>query len=208
VRNGIGHDRRSSASQLGTDVRIYRRGPVCGACGSQHPVPRSPTEHHRFHLLSRHGGAERWHGHQLAELTKGSTLNKKIIAAGALALLTVSLLAGCTQADTVNQNLSQDAENFQIERKIIAINGITDKVIMEVTGRCSVDTGDSSLAGSFEITCKIAEDAYKKNFVYLSDNVTVTVEQLDPVDSSVYHYQWYIAPEALVPEIVTSTGKQ
>jgi len=136
--------------------------------------------------------------------------NRKTLTVTAIAVAVIGtpFLAGCTQADTVNQNLSQDAENFRIERKIIAINAITDKVIMEVTGRCSVDTGDSSLAGAFEITCKIAEDEYKKNFVYLSDNITVTVEQLDPVDSSVYHYQWYIAPEALVPEIVTSTGQQ
>jgi hypothetical protein len=124
------------------------------------------------------------------------------LAVGALAL------AGCTQADTVNANLSQDAENFKIERHIVAINGITDSLLLEVTGRCSVDTGDSSLKGAFEITCKVGEDQYKKNFVWLGDNVAITVEQLDPIDSSVYHYQWYIAPESLVPEIDPSVGQQ
>lgn len=130
------------------------------------------------------------------------------LAVGLTLLVGATLLTGCTQADTVNSNLSQDAENFKIERRIIAINGITDKLLMEVTGRCSVDTGDSALAGAFEITCKVGEDAYKKNFVWLGDNVAITVEQLDPIDSSVYHYQWYVAPEAIIPEIVGSTGQQ
>lgn len=132
---------------------------------------------------------------------------KKGIAIVAVIVASIGL-AGCTQADTVNSNLSQDAENFKIERHIVAINAITNQVIMEVTGRCSVDTGDSALEGAFEITCKVAEDQYKKNFVYLSDNVTVTVEQLDPIDSSVYHYQWYVAPESVLPEIDVSTGQQ
>lgn len=132
----------------------------------------------------------------------------KALVAAVVLIFGATLLTACTQADTVNNNLSQDAENFKIERHIVAINAITNQVIMEVTGRCSVDTGDSSLKGAFEITCKVSDDAYKKNFVYLSDNVTVTVEQLDPIDSSVYHYQWYVAPEGLLPEIDVSTGQQ
>jgi hypothetical protein len=133
----------------------------------------------------------------------------RIIATLALATLAVTGLAACgTQADVVNENLSQDAENFKIERHIVAINGITDSIVLDVTGRCSVDTGDSSLAGSFQITCKIGEDKYKKNFVWLGDNVVVTVEQLDPIDSSVYHYQWYVAPEQVLPEVEVSTGQQ
>lgn len=132
----------------------------------------------------------------------------KIGAAGFALIVAASALAGCTQADTVNANLSQDAENFKIERHIVAINGITDSLLLEVTGRCSVDTGDSSLAGAFEITCKVGEDKYKKNFVWLGDNVAITVEQLDPIDSSVYHYQWYVAPEGILPEVDVSTGQQ
>ena len=136
-------------------------------------------------------------------------MKKKGIAAAVAIGAGAVLLAGCsTQADVVNQNLSQDAENFKIERHIVAISGITDSIVLDVTGRCSVDTGDSDLSGSFQITCKVGEDAYKKNFVYLGDNVIVTVEQLDPIDSSVYHYQWYVAPEVLVPEIVPSVGEQ
>lgn len=139
-------------------------------------------------------------------------MKKRIISVVALIAVALGLgfsLAACsTQADVVNQNLSQDAENFKIERHIVAINGITDKIILDVQGRCSVDTGDSDLAGSFQITCKIGDDQYKKNFVYLSDNVTVTVEQLETIDSSVYHYQWYVAPEEISPEIDLSTGQQ
>lgn len=131
------------------------------------------------------------------------------IAALALAGAAALTLAGCTtQADTVSHNLSQDAEAFKIMRNIKAINGITDSIILEVEGRCSLETADSFLSGAVEITCKVDTDKYYKNFVYLSDNVSFSVEQMETSDADPFHYKWVVRPEVIVPEIDVQTSNE
>ncbi len=137
---------------------------------------------------------------------------KKIltIAAAIMAIATLALgLSACvSDADRASTNLSTAAENFEVERRITVINAITNTQIMVVEGRCSVETAQSALAGSLEVTCKIAENEYRKNYVYLADNVTASVEQLDPIDVSVYNYRFIIKPENIIPEIGIETGEQ
>lgn len=128
--------------------------------------------------------------------------------AGALAVAALAL-TGCTSdADTASRNLSTAAEQFEIERRITAINGITDAVMLEIEGRCSTETGDSMLAGSLEITCKIGPNEYAKHFVGLSDNVSFVVQQLGTADVSVYHHRVLIKPENLLPEFDYEGGEQ
>ena len=131
----------------------------------------------------------------------------------ALAAIIVALFAllatGCgSQADRASENLSKDAEQFKVNRRIVFFNGITDKYLLTVEGRCSVESSESALGGSLEVTCKVGEDAYKKHFLGLSDNVSYFVEQLDSRDVSVYHYQVIFRPEAIIPDIQLDAGKQ
>lgn len=122
----------------------------------------------------------------------------------ALALAATSMfVAGCGQsdADVAAHNLSVAAEQFEVARKIIGINGITDKYLWEITGYCSVETGDSGLAGSLEVTCKVGPHQFKKLFFGLSDNVTYVVQQIDPIDVSTSHYRVIFKPEVIVPDV-------
>lgn len=84
-------------------------------------------------------------------------------------------------------------------RRIVFFNGITDKYLMTIEGRCSIkkDGGDKQL----EVTCKVGEDDYKKHFLGLSDNVTYFVEQVDAANVSVNHYKLVYKPETIVPDI-------
>ncbi len=115
-----------------------------------------------------------------------------------LALLIVVLLSGCaTDADLASHNLSKAADMFQIERRIVFLNGITDNYILSVEGRCSIkDSG-----GQLEVTCKTSETGYKKHFLGLSDNVTYFAEQLDSADVSVYRYKVIFKPTSIIPDI-------
>src|SRR5690606_19498290 len=80
---------------------------------------------------------------QVSQLTRTETM-KKIIAVAALGLIVAPVLVGCTSdANTVSRNLSAAAEQFEVERRITAINGITNDVMMEIEGRCSIETGES-----------------------------------------------------------------
>lgn len=129
-------------------------------------------------------------------------MKKKIIAGVAgLALLGAGAAACSSDADTASRNLSTAAEQFEIERRIVFFNGITDKYLLVVEGRCSVETADSALGGSLEVTCKLGPDRYTKHFLGLSDNVSYFVEQVKPADVGVYHYRVIFKPEVVVPNV-------
>jgi hypothetical protein len=111
-----------------------------------------------------------------------------------------ALLAGCNNdADVASANLSQAADNFRIERRIIFVNGITDRYLMTIEGLCSL--GNNDKPRELTVTCKTGPDSYKKHFLGLSDNVTYFVEQIDSSNVSVYHYAVTFKPESIIPDI-------
>jgi len=115
-------------------------------------------------------------------------------------ILAGSFIAGCTRSSQrVAYNLDYQAEEFRLSRRIVAINGITDKPIFEIVGQCSIETGASYVDGTMEITCKIGENTFNKHFVYLSDNVLIFVEQLEEISVPRYHFQIVFAPQSLLP---------
>jgi hypothetical protein len=131
--------------------------------------------------------------------------HRKLIAATFVAGL---VLTGCgsdaSDANVASQNLSTAADQFELNRRIVFFNGITDTYLLEISGRCSIADQGHQL----EVTCKTSESGYKKHFLGLSDNVSYFVEQLEGVDVSVYHYRVIFKPELILPDIdlVTSGG--
>lgn len=120
----------------------------------------------------------------------------------ALAAVAALVVGGCSSdADIASDNLSKAAEQFEIQRRVVFFNGITDKYLLVIEGRCSVETAESALGGSLEVTCKVAHDQYKKHYLGLSDNVSYFVEQLVTVDVSEFHYRVIFKPEQIVPDI-------
>lgn len=129
------------------------------------------------------------------------------IALAAMAVLAL-VVTGCeSSADKVNENLGKAAEQFEIQRRIVGINGITDKVLFTVVGRCSIESNDN-LPNNLEVICKNGPDSYEKHFVGLSDNVTWVATQLQGVDASEYRTRFIIKPENIVPDFDLITGEQ
>jgi hypothetical protein len=130
----------------------------------------------------------------------------KKIALAAVVLVAGTALTGCTDpfstdANIASDNLSQAAEKFEINRRIVFFNGITDKYLLEIDGYCSVESANSALAGSLEVTCKTSPTTYKKHYLGLSDNVSYFVEQVESANVSVDHYKVIFKPEAIIPDI-------
>ncbi|AAC18506.2 hypothetical protein SEA_LAKES_69 [Mycobacterium phage Lakes] len=124
---------------------------------------------------------------------------KKAIATAAIALAAGLGLVGCTSdADVASENLSKAADNFEIPRRIVFFNGITDKYLLEIQGRCSIepDTGAQKL----DVTCK-QNGQFKKHFLGLSDNVTYFVEQIEGANVSDDFYQVNFKPQSILPDI-------
>ncbi len=108
-------------------------------------------------------------------------------------------LGACTDAEMASQNISKAADYFEINRRIIFYNGITDNYMLTIEGRCSIkkDNQDNQL----EVTCKTSPTEYKKHFLGISDNVTYFVEQLEYANVSTYQYRVVFKPSAIMPDI-------
>ena len=100
--------------------------------------------------------------------------------------------SGCpTDADIASQNLSKAADMFEINRRIVFYNGITDAYMLQIEGRCSLDLSRSNVVC---VTCKTSPTEFKKHYLGLSDNVTYFAEQLGAADVSAYQYRVIFKP--------------
>ena len=118
-----------------------------------------------------------------------------------VAIAMLGITACSSDADVASENLSKAAEQFEVQRRIVFFNGITDQYLLTIEGRCSVETTDSALGGSLEVTCKLGPEQFKKHFLGLSDNVSYFVEQTESVNVSVYRYRVIFKPETIVPDV-------
>lgn len=124
----------------------------------------------------------------------------KIIAASTIAAgIMVGGLSACTDddADVVSHNLSKAADNFEVNRRIVMFNGITDQYLLTIEGPCSIEDDGNQL----EVVCKVGKDTYKKHFLGLSDNVSYFVEQGEPVSASANHYRVTFKPQSIIPDV-------
>ena len=131
-------------------------------------------------------------------------LTKPAIVTAALTAALLLSAAGCgSDADKVNDNISTAADQFEVQRKIVGVNGITDTVAFEVEGRCSInDQGDQ-----LEVICKHGDDDYRKHFIGISDNVYYVATQLDGINASEYNTRILIKPQNLIPNFDLEGGK-
>ena len=120
-----------------------------------------------------------------------------------LLVLAIAVLAGCdTDANIASRNLSKAADMFEINRRIVFYNGITDTYMLTVEGRCSVELSSDVL----RVTCKTGPNEFKKHYLGLSDNVTYFSEQLQAVDVSTYRYKVIFKPSVIIPDIDVRVG--
>lgn len=123
-------------------------------------------------------------------------MSRKLIA---LVVTGGFMLAACTPAQTASYNLSNDSDNFRVMRRVVFVNGITDKYLLSIEGLCSIekDKADAQL----EVTCKTGDAEFKKHYLGISDNVTYFVEQMDPAPVDTFHYKVQFRPEELLPDV-------
>jgi len=120
-----------------------------------------------------------------------------------LAVLSVLIAASVTisacsdDASIASRNLSKAADMFEIERRIVFYNGITESYILVIEGRCSLNISPDTL----RVTCKTGPNSYKKHYLGISDNVTYFAEQMESKNVSVYHYRVIFKPQSILPDI-------
>lgn len=122
---------------------------------------------------------------------------EKVIAM-ILPLAMVLTFTACTAADTVNHNLSRDADEFRVYRRITVTNARTDTIMLQVEGYMSLS---NSATKELIVTIKTGENTYYKDYIYLNEWTCYVTEQLEPKYEDKYHYEITFYPSQLIPHI-------
>ncbi len=123
---------------------------------------------------------------------------KKLYSFLAAGLIALSLTA-CDDSEVATRNLIKAADNFEVNRRIVFYNGITDTYMLEIEGRCSIDLNQNNTA--FNVICDVGSGNYKRHTLVLSDNVTAFVEQIEPNKVSKNFYRVTFKPSTIIPNI-------
>jgi hypothetical protein len=115
-------------------------------------------------------------------------------------IIAAALMTGCTsEARVASYNLSKAADQFEVDRRVVFFNGITDTYLLTIEGRCSIQP--DTLDGQLEVTCLVGEGEYKKHFLGLSDNVSYFIEQTDSNEVDPYRYRVMFRPTSVIPDV-------
>ncbi len=112
------------------------------------------------------------------------------------------IIAGCNrQANKVSYNISQDADNFNVVRRVAVINTLSSKVEFEVIGNISVNTSNSD---KLEIIVEAEKGVYKKHLINMTQFNMYVVEDLEGADVNKFKYEVNYMPESIVPFTITN----
>lgn len=128
---------------------------------------------------------------------------KKLVVMMITLIFVMMTITGCmTEADKVSENVSKEADNFNILRRFAVINTRTDKVEFELIGAFSLD------ASKYPKISVIVEDKngkYFKHIIGLNDDTFYVVEDLGGAEVNKYKYEVNYIPESILPFTVTES---
>lgn len=125
---------------------------------------------------------------------------RRVAATVAFILAVVGIIAtlglsGCTERAQVSHNLSQDADNFNVRRRVTVINMRSDKVLLQMEGCLSIKTDPET--NELNVIAELPDGEYQKHFIYLNDWTMYTVEQIDSTKTDKYNYEFNFLPQEL-----------
>lgn len=112
-----------------------------------------------------------------------------------------SLLVGCgRESQRVSHNIAQEADNFNVLRRVVVINTRTDKAEFECIGKMSIEVRAKRL----DVIVETDDGKYRKHIINLTGNNMYIVEDLGKSDVNKYKYEVNYLPETIQPfDIVT-----
>lgn len=131
-------------------------------------------------------------------------MKNKLLALVSLILAIIALAACGREASKVSENISKEADNFNVRRRVTVINTRTDKVEFTVTGLISVDTEDEQ---KLVVIAEVAKGKYKKHLINMTEwNMYVVEDVTEGTKVNKYRYEVEYMPESIIP--VTITNKE
>ena len=118
----------------------------------------------------------------------------------AVVLFAFILLYGCTEAERVSSNVSQQADNFNVIRRLTVLNARSDKPMFELVGAFSFTLENDRIIAVVET----GPGEYKKHSVGLNDWTLWVIEDVSGAEVDKYHYEVNFLPEMIVPVTLTN----
>jgi hypothetical protein len=129
---------------------------------------------------------------------------KRIITILALIFLVVPFLMGsttmCSEADKVSQNISLEADNFNVTRTLTVINTRAEDgnnaILFQMTGNFSITKEED---GDLAVTGENPDGTYYKHFVYLTRDISYITEQIESSSVNKHKYEINFNPKMIIP---------
>lgn len=116
---------------------------------------------------------------------------KKRIGVGFWVVILFALVGCGTQANRVNQNIVNEADSFNLYRRVAVINLLDNEPLFELTGFFSLeDTGDR-----ITVTVQTGPDSFQRHMINVNEFVFWIVEDLNQIEVSPYTHTIIIQPE-------------
>lgn len=113
-------------------------------------------------------------------------MKRKIAALLVLTAVSCFAMTGCTEADQVSTNISKEADNFNVTRKLTVLNARTDTILLELTGTFALKNNSDN---ELEVIIETAEGKYQKDYVFLNDYTMYVVAGI----LEIYRCKWHPA---------------
>jgi hypothetical protein len=130
-------------------------------------------------------------------------MKRKMAAAILSMILSIILLCGCSTATAVNYNLSKEANEFNVYRRLTVTNARTDTIMLQAEGYMSINNNEEN---ELVVTIKTGENSYYKNYVYLNEWTCYVIEQTEPSSANEYQYELVFYPSRLIPDVSIETN--
>ena len=130
-------------------------------------------------------------------------MKNKIIGILLVIGLAAMLLSGCRESERVTYNISKEADNFNVVRRLAVINTVNGEPVFEMIGRFSIEADEEDK--QLEVIVETGKDNYKKHIIGLNDATTMyVVEDITGAKVSKYKYEINYLPKAIQPFKFTS----
>lgn len=129
-------------------------------------------------------------------------MKRRILLTVLVAVVIVGGLVGCTEVNQVSHNVSQEADNFNVLRRLTVINSRSDKAEFELIGAFSLQVDNAE--NQIEVICELEDGTYKKHIIGLNDETMYVVEDLGGAKVNKFKYEVNFLPEQILPWTVKS----
>lgn len=124
-------------------------------------------------------------------------MKKKILI---IAVSLTMILGGCRQAERVSHNISKEADNFNVIRRLSVVSATSNKPVFELIGAFSFEVTEKRITAVVET----GPGQYKKHSIGLGELTFWVVEDLEDSNVDKYKYEVNFLPEMIVPVTFTS----